>query len=140
MASPKARYGRIALLISLTAFLLIAGCTKGNDSTQEKILDKPFIINSENPITPNSDHQNTPLHQPRDNKQSIAEKTQCDIDQDCAPASCCHPSQCVLAHLKPACRDTLCTQECQPQTMDCGGRCACLQHECIAMQADEASS
>jgi hypothetical protein len=59
----------------------------------------------------------------------------CSVDADCVPASCCHPSSCVPAAQKPNCADTMCTMNCAPGTMDCGGRCACEAGSCKAILA-----
>lgn len=59
----------------------------------------------------------------------------CSVDADCVPASCCHPSTCVPVAQKPDCKDTMCTMNCAPGTMDCGGRCACEAGSCKAILA-----
>ena len=57
----------------------------------------------------------------------------CAVDADCVPASCCHPDSCVPAAQQPGCTDEMCTMECRPGTLDCGGRCACEQGSCKAI-------
>ena len=58
----------------------------------------------------------------------------CSADADCVPAQCCHPSTCVPASQAPDCADTMCTQECRPDTMDCGqGHCGCQDGACTAI-------
>ena len=59
----------------------------------------------------------------------------CAVDADCVPASCCHASSCVPAAQKPDCSAVMCTMNCQPETMDCGGRCACEAGSCKAILA-----
>jgi hypothetical protein len=56
----------------------------------------------------------------------------CQADADCVPATCCHPSACVSADKARSCNGILCTQECQPGTMDCGGSCLCHKGRCAA--------
>ncbi|MCY1055846.1 hypothetical protein [Nannocystis sp. SCPEA4] len=60
---------------------------------------------------------------------------ECAVDADCVPASCCHPASCVPAAQKPDCTDVMCTMQCAPNTMDCGGRCACEAGSCKAILA-----
>jgi hypothetical protein len=57
----------------------------------------------------------------------------CAVDADCVPAGCCHPSSCVPVAQKAECSGTMCTMECQPGTLDCGGRCACEAGSCKAI-------
>lgn len=58
---------------------------------------------------------------------------QCSVDADCVPASCCHPATCVPVAQKPDCKDQMCTMQCAPNTLDCGGRCACEAGSCKAI-------
>ncbi|WAS92779.1 hypothetical protein [Nannocystis punicea] len=60
---------------------------------------------------------------------------ECKVDADCVPASCCHPASCVPAAQKPDCTDVMCTMQCAPNTLDCGGRCACEAGSCKAIFA-----
>jgi hypothetical protein len=58
----------------------------------------------------------------------------CLRDEDCVPAQCCHPTDCVNVENKPDCEGIVCTMECRPGTMDCGqGYCACVENECKAI-------
>ncbi len=56
----------------------------------------------------------------------------CQSDDDCVPAACCHASACVSKDKATPCNGVLCTQECQPGTMDCGGGCLCHEGHCAA--------
>ncbi|AUX45307.1 hypothetical protein SOCE26_067890 [Sorangium cellulosum] len=57
----------------------------------------------------------------------------CQTDADCAPACGCHPAACVAKATAPACEEgRVCTQECRPGTMDCGGGCLCKEGRCAA--------
>lgn len=56
----------------------------------------------------------------------------CTRDDDCVPGGCCHPSTCVPRTQAPDCSEVICTQECRPGTLDCGGRCACEGGVCVA--------
>ena len=58
----------------------------------------------------------------------------CLSDEDCVPAQCCHPTDCVNKAYRPNCKGIICTMECRPGTMDCGqGYCACVENECKAI-------
>lgn len=56
----------------------------------------------------------------------------CESDEDCVPASCCHAETCVAPEDAPDCRGVACTLECREGTLDCGGRCLCLNGRCAA--------
>lgn len=56
----------------------------------------------------------------------------CESDADCAPAGCCHPTACTAAAQAPSCAGVACTLECRAGTLDCGGRCLCLEGRCAA--------
>lgn len=58
---------------------------------------------------------------------------ECSVDADCVPAACCHPASCVPAANKPDCTDVMCTMQCAPDTLDCGGRCTCEAGSCKAI-------
>jgi hypothetical protein len=55
---------------------------------------------------------------------------ECDEDADCVPAQCCHPADCVIREKRPYCNNVFCTKECRPGTLDCGGRCECINYRC----------
>lgn len=56
----------------------------------------------------------------------------CKTDADCVPAACCHSAACVTKDKAPACSGILCSQICQPGTIDCGGGCLCQDGRCGA--------
>jgi hypothetical protein len=56
--------------------------------------------------------------------------TECDEDSDCVKAQCCHAVDCVIKEKAPICRANLCTMDCAPGTLDCGGGCACIAGRC----------
>ncbi len=62
-------------------------------------------------------------------KQVRIQKTQCSKDSDCAPEQCCHATSCIPVGQKGVC-NLACTNICQPETMDCGGFCACEAGKC----------
>ena len=58
----------------------------------------------------------------------------CASDDDCVPASCCHPSSCVAKEQAPSCKGIMCSQVCEPGTLDCRqGSCICENNQCKAM-------
>jgi hypothetical protein len=60
---------------------------------------------------------------------------ECKNDSDCVPEQCCHPTSCIPKEQKEVC-NLACTMNCQPQTMDCGGFCACENGKCVAQLND----
>lgn len=63
----------------------------------------------------------------------------CSSDADCVQATCCHATACVPKSQAPKCDEVACTDDCQPGTLDCGGRCACQAGKCVA-EIEEKSS
>lgn len=59
---------------------------------------------------------------------------ECIIDSDCVKASCCHAKECVPLDKAPDCEGVFCSQECVPDTLDCGqGACKCIDNKCEAV-------
>jgi len=55
----------------------------------------------------------------------------CASDSDCIPASCCHPNSCVVKEQAPQCEGIICSQVCEPGTLDCmQGSCICENNQC----------
>ena len=55
----------------------------------------------------------------------------CATDADCAPAACCHATACTARANAPSCSGLMCTETCEPGTLDCGqARCVCLGGRC----------
>ncbi|MBN1386417.1 hypothetical protein JW968_05595 [Candidatus Woesearchaeota archaeon] len=66
-------------------------------------------------------------------KEEFREKTKrCAEDADCVPSECCHATECVHKDFAPDCSGIMCTMNCEPGTMDCGGRCVCEAGRCTA--------
>ncbi len=74
-----------------------------------------------------------PQPQPTTAAAEAGDASDCAVDADCVPASCCHPNSCVPVAQKPECTDMMCTMQCAAGTMDCGGRCACEAGSCKAI-------
>ena len=60
----------------------------------------------------------------------------CSTDADCVPASCCHATACVPKGSAPDCAGVMCTMNCEPDTIDCGGGCVCQSGACSAKLND----
>ena len=57
---------------------------------------------------------------------------ECTSDEDCVPATCCHADSCTHVDAAPDCSAVDCTQECVPDTLDCGqGNCLCQEGKCV---------
>ena len=64
----------------------------------------------------------------------IIEGAECNTNNECVPAGCCHPSSCVPVSEKPDCTGIYCTAFCEPGTLDCGqGSCQCINNKCGAV-------
>ncbi len=61
----------------------------------------------------------------------------CSSKIDCVPAECCHATSCVSKSQAPDCAGEMCTMNCAPGTMDCGGGCECQNKQCVAILAGE---
>ena len=58
----------------------------------------------------------------------------CKVDADCVKEQCCHPTGAVNVLNAPDCRDVSCTQECRPNTLDCGGgTIQCVGERCTVI-------
>ena len=70
---------------------------------------------------------------PTSSETAAPEMTAFTADEDCAPATCCHATECVLKDKEPNCAEVACTRDCRPGTMDCGrGHCLCDAGKCRA--------
>jgi hypothetical protein len=60
----------------------------------------------------------------------------CMTDSNCIPDACCHAKSCTNKENTPLCNGIMCTQVCEPGTLDCGqGSCKCTNNKCIAEMA-----
>ena len=65
---------------------------------------------------------------------NIPLEKQCQTDTDCVRDACCHANSAVNKNYAPECGGLLCTQSCEPNTLDCGqGKIACVKGECLAI-------
>lgn len=52
----------------------------------------------------------------------------------CVPDACCHATGCVSSEDAPDCSEVFCTQECVPESLDCGqGSCEYVNGQCKAV-------
>jgi hypothetical protein len=89
------------------------------------------------PVTPDA-QVTPPVPEPAPHapEPAAAASERCTKDADCVPASCCHPTACVPKSQAPNCAAVMCTMECRPKTLDCGGRCTCVEGRCSAVLSD----
>lgn len=68
---------------------------------------------------------------------AIDPKKSCSLDTDCFPSECCHANDSVSLENAPKCNGVLCTQECVPETIDCGqGEIRCLKGQCLVVMKE----
>lgn len=70
---------------------------------------------------------------------SKGNSTACVSDSDCVAAQCCHATSVVNKAYAPDCSAIVCTADCQPDTIDCGGKVKCAAGKCKAVAASEIS-
>jgi|GEM_PF-6697583 len=62
---------------------------------------------------------------------------ECTTDIDCVKDVCCHAAGCVPKEDAPNCvAMMMCTQNCAPYTLDCGGSCVCQNGVCTGFRAN----
>ena len=58
----------------------------------------------------------------------------CLSGSDCVASACCHPSDSVNLEFAPNCTGIVCSQDCEPDTLDCGqGVTQCINNSCSAV-------
>lgn len=64
------------------------------------------------------------------NNKTDTEASECKVNEDCVPATCCHPDSCVPAEKAPECKNIMCSMVCSGP-LDCGaGICGCVNNKC----------
>lgn len=67
------------------------------------------------------------------NKVNQGISQECSADEDCVPATCCHPAECVPAEKAPDCKNIMCSMVCSGP-LDCNaGRCGCIKGKCTVI-------
>ncbi len=55
----------------------------------------------------------------------------CELDSDCIPEECCHPTTCINVDFRLNCSDANCSESCE-SVLDCSrGECVCFDNECV---------
>jgi len=63
--------------------------------------------------------------------QPVPENLRCEVDSDCVPAQCCHAISGINKDFAPDCKEIVCSQECEPNTLDCNqGAIKCVSNKC----------
>jgi hypothetical protein len=125
--------GTSLLLLTLASF---QGCRSG---TPPPPSDPSEGV--EAPVTPAPEPGSLPVEPPATdagvaNPPAEPVSNACSKNEDCVPSSCCHPSTCLPRGRAPDCKAVLCTMECRPATLDCGGSCLCQNGQCAAKLND----
>ena len=109
---------KIILILVILSIFLVSCETKETVKDNISDIEKPEITNFEECIAAGNPAMESYPRQCSDGVNTFVE------DVNCVPATCCHPTECVLEANAPDCSGILCSQECAPGTMDCGqGRC-----------------
>jgi hypothetical protein len=104
--------------LALVLGLLFAGCgARQAEPTEHRGGTEPIVIDRPESAAPGG---------------LVVGEDACTTDADCVPAGCCHAAACVAQANAPTCADVMCTTECRYGTLDCGGRCLCLEGRCAA--------
>ena len=90
-------------------------------------LELPSTLVEASPITPRP----TPVSEPVEI--AVAGAGPCKTDDDCVPATCCHPRTCNAKSRAPSCAGVGCAQNVVPGTIGNGARCACIRGTCGAL-------
>ncbi|MDD5192443.1 MAG: hypothetical protein PHH54_04705 [Candidatus Nanoarchaeia archaeon] len=65
----------------------------------------------------------------KNNKDDNIKKTECSVDDDCIPNSCCHATGCMPKENVSVC-NVFCSMDCSGP-LDCGaGTCGCVKGKC----------
>lgn len=68
----------------------------------------------------------------------VPNNKQCMVDEDCVPSICCHAQDAVNKANAPDCSATLCSLDCEAETIDCGqGGIACIEGACTVVLNDQ---
>lgn len=140
--------GSIALSLSLACVLgLLGGCNKEKGPSEEPtpsdadsnasgggevVVEQPGEepAGEDGSVNPAADAGEL---QYEGTVEAVVSDVACELDEDCVPQGCCHPTSCGAPSGRPDCSGTMCTMECRSGTMDCFGGCACgPDKKCVA--------
>ena len=126
-----------SMMLLLAGSLLFA-CGSSEESAQ----DEPIVLHpSEGGEDETAQPEEPPPEETAPEETSseprlVVGEDACETDADCVPAGCCHPAACVAQANAPTCGEVMCTADCRPDTMDCGGGCLCHEGRCAARLAE----
>ena len=125
-----------SMMLLLAGSLLFA-CGGSEESAQ----DEPIVLHqSEGGEDETTQPEEPPPEETAPEESSeprlVVGEDACETDADCVPAGCCHPAACVAQANAPTCGEVMCTADCRPDTMDCGGGCLCHEGRCAARLAE----
>ena len=61
----------------------------------------------------------------------------CETTEDCASATCCHPTEAINKDYAPNCSEAICTLSCEGP-LDCGvGYIDCVNYKCEIVQNED---
>jgi hypothetical protein len=118
----------IASVFAALAAGSLAYCTNSNDSASNGVSSGGSSAADAGPVS----WPQGAADASESDSAALPEGAECATDSDCVPAACCHAAACVPAARRPACEGVMCTMNCQPGTLDCGGSCACNAGRCAA--------
>jgi hypothetical protein len=121
----------LAALCAL-AFGSLADCTGSDESRTSSGLSSGGATSDVGAVSWPQPTQDASSAAERDAGRALPEGAECATDDDCVPASCCHATACMPAAQRPTCEGTMCSMDCRPGTLDCGGRCLCQAGRCAA--------
>jgi hypothetical protein len=105
-------------------FALVSGCGM---TTPEAARPAPDSSTA-GPVAADAD---VPTPPPTPAAELVMSQDLCQSDSDCVPAACCHATACMSREKAKPC-NVMCTQVCEPGTLDCGGACLCQAGHCAA--------
>ena len=71
------------------------------------------------------------------NNKTDKEASECSADEDCVPATCCHPDSCTTVEKSPDCEKIMCSMVCSGP-LDCdAGYCGCVKGKCEVINKGE---
>jgi hypothetical protein len=142
--TPKPRAWRTALSLALPLVGALAYCTtptSGDNARTEPTAPGGERGSVQWPAVDGATVTVADAAEPRASGDSVSDGgAECRTDEDCVPAGCCHATACVAAARRPVCEGVMCTMDCRPGTLDCGGSCLCQSGRCAAQLSNGPAS
>jgi hypothetical protein len=114
---------------ALSLAIVLIGCNGGGSIPARESPSSGGRVANESPVVPAADASRTNVSDP------LPDGAECARDEDCAPTACCHAVACAPVAQRPACEGVMCSMDCRPGTIDCGGGCLCQAGRCGARLA-----